>query len=451
MKLKNSLLSKYMLIILLALILLPFSFPLILIVLNMLPIQITEKDATRSYKSGIELEQQWLAEAKKLGGATDAQIDERLMELGKVYSESSLFWVDEEGTTRLQFNSRGSIPAVWSVADIIHFMKISYDNDPFTVVAFIGEAQSEGFMVLQMNRAHLGAESNRVTSQMNAIIVIGTLVILVAFLFISWIFFYRIRKRLLRLQGAMTSPDQSGIPASIQVVNQDEIGRLEQAFNHMIEQLEISKQREQEEELLRRELIANLSHDLRTPLTTIRGHAYSLRHEQLSDKGKASIDLIDRKVGYLGQLIENLLSFTLLSSGKYPLHLQHVDINRLVRTIYANWYPVFEKESFNIVSDLPELSVYGDVDPQWFERVLDNLFQNIVNHAHSGGFVSVRIHLTDGGTELEIADRGPGLQGESTGKGAGIGLSIVSLMLREMKLKWEFQSDETGTRIRIYF
>ncbi|MNI14855.1 Alginate biosynthesis sensor protein KinB [compost metagenome] len=202
--------------------------------------------------------------------------------------------------------------------------------------------------------------------------------------------------------------------------------------------------------MLRRELIANLSHDLRTPLTTIRGHAYSLKQETLSDKGRTSIELIEHKISYLSQLIENLFSYSLLSSGKYPYHSESTDIVRLTRTVFANWYPVFEREQFTIDMELPEFSINWPLDPQWFERVLDNFLQNIMNHAASGRYVSVQISQVGEQTVLEIKDRGPGMEGETSGKGAGIGLSIVSLMLQEMKLGWDIQSDDQGTQIRIY-
>ena len=63
----------------------------------------------------------------------------------------------------------------------------------------------------------------------------------------------------------------------------------------MVQELETSRKREMEEEELRKELIANLSHDLRTPLTTIRAHAYRLKKEPLSTKGQESLDFIDEK------------------------------------------------------------------------------------------------------------------------------------------------------------
>ena len=86
-----------------------------------------------------------------------------------------------------------------------------------------------------------------------------------------------------------------------------------------------------------------------------------------------------------------------------------------------------------------------EVDPQWVHRVLDNLFQNIYRHAKSGQFVAVRIE----NETIVIEDHGPGMKGKSSQKGVGVGLSIVSLMLKEMQLDWNIETSEHGTIMTI--
>ncbi|UVI29973.1 HAMP domain-containing sensor histidine kinase [Paenibacillus spongiae] len=450
-KLKNSLLSKYLLIILIALVLLPFTFP-IMMVLIYLPMTLSGNDAfiaeNEMYKDGLKLERMWHAEAGKLKDAEDSEIDRRLRALKEKYPKAAMFWVDESGATRLQLPANPKLPKVWTPSYTVQFMKEGFNGNPFTIVAFIGGKQQGGFMVFQLPRTVMKPVGQDIQDNYNTIFIGGTFLVLGLFLFISLLFFYRIRKRLVRLQTAMTEPSGSGIPGAVDVLNMDEIGRLESAFNGMVEKLESSRLREAEEEALRKELIAKLSHDLRTPLTTIRSHAYSLRSEPLTERGKESIDLIDRKIVYLSQLIENLFSYSLLSAGKYPYRPRSFDIVRMARTSFAGWYPVFEQEGFTIELDLPEESVHWTVDPEWLERVLDNYFQNAIRHAKAGRYVRLEVSAELGG-RIVIADRGPGMGGDSNEKGAGLGLSIASLMLKEMGLRSEVISGETGTTITI--
>ncbi|RKN84329.1 sensor histidine kinase [Paenibacillus ginsengarvi] len=402
-----------------------------------------------SKPSSSQLEQAWQEEAKRLAVASGDQIEQALTAFHAKYGDVSLFWVNASGSTVFRLPDHQQLPPIWTSTEVVRFMKSSYGGDPFTVVAFLGESEDNGFIVMQMPRASIGPASEQRGLRYTYFILVLTFLIVGLFVFISYIFFYKIRKRLLRLQQAMTTPGENGIPAPIRALNEDEVGRLELAFNAMIGQLQEGRLREAEEEGLRRQLIASLSHDLRTPLTTIRGHAFSLRQQALDDKGRESIDLIDQKIEYLAALIDNLLSYTLLTSGKYPYRPVQTDIVRLVRACCAHWYPAFEKEGFTAEFDLPQHPVYWTLDPQWFERVLDNYFQNMLRHASAGKYAAVRIETSGSDAAVLIQDRGPGMGGTSPGAGAGIGLSIAGLMLKEMKLKSVVESDSTGTCIRI--
>lgn len=446
MKLKNSLLNQYLLIILFAIMILPISF---LLISTFFYTQFSNEDDHNIYQNGTNLEKFWQDEARKLAGAKDEQINEKLTKLKAEYTKANMYWVDEAGNTKYKLPEDLAVPSSWSPSNTIDFMKKNRGSnvDPFTVVALIGEQKNEGFMVLQVPRSAMISTGERMQAKYNYLILLAVLAILVLFIFISWIFFYKIRKRLLRLQGAMSIPSENGIPDILSVKKKDEIGKLELSFNEMIRQLESSRKREREEETLRRQLIANLSHDLRTPLTTIRGHAFRLQKEPLSEKGKESLELIDTKINYLGQLIENLLSYTLLTSGKYPYHPKKTDMVRLVKTSFAAWYPVFENLHFQMDVDFPESTFYWEVDAEWMERILDNFYQNINRHAKDGKYIGVKVDVER--QQIMIADNGPGMSGESAEKGAGIGLSIVSLMLKDMKLEWITETGKKGTIITI--
>lgn len=275
---------------------------------------------------------------------------------------------------------------------------------------------------------------------------IGLIVAL--FVITSWLFFYRIRRRLLSLQQAMTSQSDSGIPAPVAIEKRDEIGRLSESFNRMIEQLEGSRRREGEEEALRRQLIANLSHDLRTPLTAMRGHASRLAKESLSEHGQESLQLLDDRITHMGKLIDDLLAYTLITSGKYPYRPVRVDVVRLVRASIAAWYPAFESKGFRVEAELPEeATFYWEADQQWLERIMDNYYQNIIRHASSGAYIGIHVDVER--ETIRIDDHGPGMDEPTMEKGAGIGLAIIERMLGTMKLQATTETSRQGTSVRI--
>ncbi|MGE7945081.1 sensor histidine kinase [Lysinibacillus xylanilyticus] len=275
--------------------------------------------------------------------------------------------------------------------------------------------------------------------------------IIVAFVVISWLFFLRLRKRLTCLQEVMSfSANNNSFPKpiSVQTDRMDEIDQLGSSFNWMIQQLEDGRKREYEEELLRHRLIANLSHDLRTPLTILRGHITRLNKGLMSFEGQDSLAEMNHTITRVGDLMDDLLSYTLLTSGKHPFHPTSTDIVRLVRASVAEWYPAFEEKEIQLDVDLPtEKTFYWEADPKWMTRVLDNLFQNILRHAAEGKYTNI---VVDVEKELIIvADRGPGMDNSSYEGGAGIGLTASNYMLKKMKLKANFTSNENGTRVAI--
>jgi len=447
-RLNNSLLSQYLLIVLSAVALLPLTM-LLVSALKFSPEP--GNSGNGLYRNGEKLKQMWHEEATKLGASDDQEIERELKRLKERYAKANLFWVDGTGTTRLQLPEQSALPQVWTAAFTVQFMKERHGGEPFTVVAFIGGKPERGFIVFDLPRSVMRVDNTGIWDSYAIVLIACALLIFGLFLFISLLFFNRIRKRLVYLQIAMTYPySGSGIPGIIPVGSKDEIGRLEGAFNDMVRKLEASREREIEEEALRRDLFAKLSHDLRTPLTTIQGHAYSLRCEPLSASGKQSVELIEHKIGYLNRLIENLFSYSLLSSGKFPYRPRNVDIVRTVRTLFAGWYPVFEQEKFTIELDLPDTMMYWKLDPEWLERILDNYLQNVLRHAKSGRYIAITV-TDEGEGAIAISDRGPGMGGRSAEQGAGLGLSIVSLMLKEMGLYGQFESNgqREGTTVTI--
>lgn len=443
MKFNLSLQTKYLFLIIGALLAVPFFLTVVSMAI-FLPFFYTDPETYNHFYNSEELENMWHREASELAGAGLEEINQVLNQLKGEYKEAGMFWVDEEGHLQEAISPIGEIPTNWTAHDSISFMKKSYDADPFTVVAFIGQDESQGFMVLQMPREYLDPPMIKFQDRYGYLYYLVALTLLIIFLFISWIYFRGIRKRLVRLQKAMEIPSDSSIPHPIKISKEDEIGKLEQSFNEMIHALHKSREKEQKELLLRQQLIANLSHDLRTPLTVLRGNLYSLRKESQTEKSKELVEVMDGKITYIADLIENLLSYTLLTSGQYPYEPERVNMVRLLRTHLATWFSIFEEENFEVEIQLPDQSLYWEVDEKWMKRIIDNVLQNVMRYASDGNYI--RIALQNG--KLVIEDRGPGMNATSSeNKGTGIGLTIISMMSKEMNVKWEIESNENGTKM----
>lgn len=126
----------------------------------------------------------------------------------------------------------------------------------------------------------------------------------------------------------------------------------------------------------------------------MRGHVYELEKESLSVNGILSLNEIDHTISRVSDLMDDLLSYTLLTSGKYPYNPVSTDMLRLVRASVVAWYPVFDKKHFHFEVDFPEdTTFYWEVDPEWMTRVIDNLFQNILRHAEKGKYIKIAMDV----------------------------------------------------------
>ena len=440
----RSLQARYMLIIMSAIFLLHAIYSLIMIIGNQYHTATQTLDPKK-------LERDWHAEASRIQHSSKENIEQLLKKWRKRYPQVSMFWVNQKGELTLTENVKESLPTQWTPTYTAKFIKDRYKQNPFTVIAFVGKKHDQGFLVLQIDRVHFLQPISLFFHKFGLASFFGTLAIVALFIFMSFWFFRGIRVRLIRLQKAMSIRDADALPVQVQVNRQDEIGQLEHAFNRMVVELKESRQREQKEEQLRKELIANLSHDLRTPLTKLQAQVYAIQKEEaLSAAGKERIAAFEVAMKQINQLIDNLMSYTLLMASKYPYRPEQTNLIRLVRKSLASWYPAFEREGFTVEIDLQPFShPHWEVDPSWFERILDNLFQNVLRHAKSGRYLEVRTEETPQYDHLIISDRGKGMKEESTKKGAGIGLSIVDRMINTMGLSWEIETGPQGTTILI--
>ncbi|MFC9540347.1 histidine kinase dimerization/phospho-acceptor domain-containing protein [Lysinibacillus sp. NPDC056959] len=446
MKFFRSLLVKYMLIILFAIFIVQISYLAIaLFVFGLGQTGISNEVLVES-----EMEQKWHTEAKSIKNFTDEVITQHFKDWQKQYPKSSMFWVSEDGALLTTLNVEEQLPSKWTPAYTTKFIKERYGGDPFTVIAFLGDDESNGFIVFEIPKEMFKPPLINVYEQYGSFVLFGVVAIILFFIIISFLFFRGIRKRLLHLQEAMEIRDVDGLPIETKVKKKDEIGQLEQSFNRMVCELRESKNREQKEEQLRRELIANLSHDLRTPLTKIRAQSYSISKETLSEDGKQAIKAMEASIVSVDALIENLMSYTLLMASKYKFEAKEINVIRFVREQMTTWYSVFEKEGFEIDIELHSFEKNEwQVDPIWLGRIFDNLFQNILRHASSGKYIGVETESTEHYDAFIIKDHGYGMKNESNAKGAGIGLSIVDIMVKGMNLDWDIESSESGTKIKI--
>jgi two-component system, OmpR family, sensor kinase len=218
-----------------------------------------------------------------------------------------------------------------------------------------------------------------------------------------------------------------------------EVGRLGRALNGMLVQIESAfGLRQVSEERLRR-FVADASHDLRTPLTSIRGYAELLRKGAFSGEAerRRALGRIEHEAQRMSVLVDDLLLLARLDQGR-PVAHDPFELRSLVADAVAAARAVDPGRSFSMVA--PH-AVFVRGDAGRIRQAVDNLLRNAVVHTPPESFVEVRLEATDSSVRLSVADDGPGLGPDEvehvfdrffqadlsrTGQGTGLGLSIVA-------------------------
>jgi signal transduction histidine kinase len=253
-----------------------------------------------------------------------------------------------------------------------------------------------------------------------------------------------VTERIHLLKGAAEKISQGALQTRVPVNGRDEVATLAVTFNQMAEQLHAADQKQRELESLRRDLIAWVSHDLQTPLTSMRAILEALSDGMVEDPDtvKRYLHTAQRDVQNLSALIDDLFQMAQLDAGGFPLHRAEASLGDLVSDTL---------ESFTELAKQNELTLEGnvdtDVDPvhmdtQAIGRVLNNLIGNALRHTPARGRVSVwvrrnqqvEVTVSDTGEGIRAADlphvferfyRGDAARSRSRGTGAGLGLAIA--------------------------
>lgn len=195
---------------------------------------------------------------------------------------------------------------------------------------------------------------------------------------------------------------------------------------------------------LRRELIANVSHDLKTPLTMIKAYAELIRDisGDSKEKREAHLDVIVTEADRLTKLVNDILSLSEVQGGA-ALIMEQVDVGAAVQRVMSRFEPLFSSEGYSFQAEI-EPNLTAQADGRRIEQVLYNLIGNAMNYAGADRLVLVRAKGLKGVVRVEVTDHGEGISEEELPKiweryykarharakaGTGLGLSIVKGIL----------------------
>lgn len=197
-----------------------------------------------------------------------------------------------------------------------------------------------------------------------------------------------------RISEAVQSISQGDLNITVAVEGDDEFSVMAESLNKMVEDLKGLMDKEREAERTKNELITNVAHDLRTPLTSIIGYLELLSGDVKlePEMQKKYIDIAYVKTKRLEKLIEDLFGFTKLNYGKMSMRVSQVDVVKLISQLLEEFYPSFVDKnlSYELQSNVPARVITADGN--LLARLFDNLINNAIKYGADGKRVLVKIH-----------------------------------------------------------
>lgn len=225
----------------------------------------------------------------------------------------------------------------------------------------------------------------------------------------------------------------------VSVRSKDEMGELAASFNKMSADLARSTE-------ARKQMTADIAHDLRTPLSLIIGHAEAV-HDGVLPPTKENFEIVREEALRLGHLVDDLRTLSLADSGELSINLQTVSPQKMLNDLQATYQHIAGQKNVKIsveaASELPMLTI----DPGRMTQVLTNILENALHHTPENGQINLSARSVGDGIELAIKDSGPGIEGEHVNRifsriyradearnrdegGSGLGLAIAKSIVQ---------------------
>lgn len=174
----------------------------------------------------------------------------------------------------------------------------------------------------------------------------------------------------------------------------DELSTLSANINNMAYELNSKIEKERSAEKAKNELITNVSHDLRTPLTSIMGYLGLLKNKKYEseDQMEEYLDIAYNKSEKLKILIEDLFEYTKLTNEKINLEKEPVALNEFLEQLVEEMVPIFEENNLTLLTDIPKEKLIVDVDINKILRVFENLLMNAVKYSVKPSEINVKLY-----------------------------------------------------------
>lgn len=299
-------------------------------------------------------------------------------------------------------------------------------------------------------------------------LVLTIIIVFLMFIMLSILSIKKISRPLKILENEIKKMSEGYSNLGVKFNSYREFNKIKESFNSTVEKLEKVEIERKIAEDSKKRVIRDISHDLKTPITSILGYSKAISEGIVTseDEKKIYLDYIYNKTKRINYLVDELFIFSKLDSPEYKLDLKKHDISEFLRELVALYYMDIEEKDFLLEVDIPEESIYSIIDTKALERALGNIIINAIKYNESGTTITVDLLKSDKYVDIIIEDNGCGIsedvienifdefvradKARKTDGGSGLGLAITKkiIKLHNGKLKLYSEKD-IGTKFSI--
>lgn len=328
-------------------------------------------------------------------------------------------------------------------SDSITVMEAMYGYDRYIVTDEYHTTDGERRLLAELIPFDTGGDYEAASREARLVSAVGVLVGLAVILVTAWILNRRIRRALRPVGDAIVSyqsgkrmePDaRAAVPAEFQGIIGD--------FNDMMDRVELAQAERARVEQSRNKIIADLSHDLKTPLTVISGYSGAMLDGVVDDKDRETyLKAIHQKALYTSDLMDELFEYSKMEHPNYTPRMEAVDYSEFCRQYLGEKYTELELQGFLIHADIPDLPIRWEIDTILMRRLFENILTNVQKHNVPGTNIYFRVFMENDALVTIMADDGAGIAPEiaehifepfvkgdearETGGGAGLGMAVA--------------------------
>lgn len=346
-----------------------------------------------------------------------------------------LMAIDSKG--RVQLTSSGFPPA--DVLEMPDYQSLMDDGDGY----WVGSMNGEKVMAISVDISGISTEYNaiRVISSMRnidsamtgymAAIAVSCIIIVLLLLITGYYFVNSIVKPITAINESTKKFAKGDFKERIEKSTDDEIGDLCDSINHMAEALSST-------EAMKNEFISSVSHELRTPLTAIKGWAETLAYDPQKETVQKGVRVIRTETDRLSEMVEELLDFSRMQSGKFSLQKVKMDILAELGDAVLIYAEKARRENIRMIYNEPEMLPFINGDKNRIRQVFINIIDNAIKYSNEGCTITIGAEAVGNKVQVIVSDNGVGIskqdlprvktkffKANQTRRGSGIGLAVA--------------------------